>query len=168
MTAVPSKRELNLCLNRLASYRGVVLSCRSLAVMLIVSFLVLAFGSGKTLAPLYIVLTLGLLPPFLSSVISASKRYQNKYGDELSKPLFPLLQRKYNFSELRFLSLNLTYIIILLLLLTWRIHYILFPSTSVFLCYLPVFIIGISLLLRILCTVGYLIYFRLFPLHAIR
>lgn len=165
-----TKKEMNLCLYRIASFRGLQLSCYHIAIMLVMSFTALLFTESKTVSPIYILLVLGLLPSLVESVAKSrqARREQQNNKRENSTVPFPLLIQKYHYSDNRQTALNFTYIIVLLLIAAWRFNYLLFPVSTQWICDLPVYCIAGSLVSRIVISIGYNMYFRFFPIQSMR
>lgn len=158
----PTKKNLSQELNRLAAYRGLMLSYRSLQLLLIAAFLVLALTEQASLSPLYIVLVLALLPLPLESVFrSRAKKRENDAS-------FPLLSQKYRYTPERHAAYRIVCLIGFLMLLAWRLNYVLFPIGTDWVMLLPILLCAGALCLRIGITLFYRIYFRLFPLRALK
>lgn len=161
MSGQPEKK-ITRELNRLASYRGLMLSYRIVQLLLIAIFLFLALTEQPSLSPLYIVLVLALLPLPLESVFRSRNK---KRGSTVS---LPLLHQKYRYTAERHAAYRSSFLIGFLMLLAWRLNYILFPIGNDRIMLLPVLLGTLGLLLRIGVSLFYRIYFRLFPLHSMK
>jgi len=154
---------MNYTFSRVASLCGLRLSYYSTAAMLAISFLALALTEYRTASPLYILLTMAVLPSIMKTLFFSSAHKEKRE----SALAFPLFCKKYNYSTVLSKTMNISYLFLFILLSAWMLSYS--KSTAPFLVRrLPVLITGFSLLIRILGVIGYRLYFHLFPTKAMR
>ena len=152
---------MNYTFSRVAAFCGLRLSYYITAAILATSFLVLILAGYRSATPLYILLVMAVLPSIVEALFSS--RYKEKRENELS---FPLFCKKYRYDRVRFSSMKIAYLLLFVLFAAWHISYTGHTITPAFIPKLPGVLAAASLLLRILATLGYRLYFRLFPLKA--
>lgn len=150
---------MNYTFSRVAAYCGLRLSYYTTALLLSLAFLALVPTPYLSASPLYILLVLALAPSILKAMLFSAKK-------EATPLAFPLFCKKYGYEPAAHKSMNTAYVLLFILLAAWHISYsnstgIPKPVTSI-----PSVLAIASLLTRILCTIGYRLYFRLFPLKA--
>ena len=149
---------------RVASLCGLRLSYYITAALIALTFLVLIPTNYRTVSPLYILLMLAVLPSLMKALFYSKQ--PNKTDEAL--PDYPLFCRKYRYSTVQHKSMNIAYPLVFVLLGAWHISYDSLPDNHALITFIPGLIAGFSLLTRILGTIGYLLYFHLFPLKAMR
>ena len=155
---------MNYTFHRVAAFCSLRLSYYSTIALLALSFLCLALTEYRTASPLYILLTLAVMPGLLKAMFFSGPKKETE-----EKPLaFPLFCKKYQYNLTSYKSMNLAYLLLFVLLAAWQISYSLVEDFPGIVTGLPALISVISLLIRILAFVGYHLYFRLFPLKAMR
>lgn len=156
-------KKMDLLFYRVAAYRGLTISGYVLSALLALSFLCLVFTEYKTPSPLYLLFLYSVLPYLLRTLLEQRASAQKK-----EEPFFPLFCRKYHYSKLRHTAASISYLIAFCLLGAWHLSYVFFPGKPDLVCRLPAFIAAVSLLVRLISTVCYRIYFRKDPLRAMR
>ncbi len=152
---------MNYTFNRVAAFCGLRASYYFTAALLGLSFLFLAPTEFLTASPLYILLTMAVLPSVIKAMFFSSVQKKKKEN----ATAFPLFCKKYHYDFILHKALNIAYLFVFILLTAWILSYS--RSTApVLVCRLPVLISGISLLTRILGFAGYRLYFHLFPIKA--
>ena len=149
---------------RVASLCGLRLSYYITAGLLTLTFLVLVPTNYRTASPLYILLMLAVLPSLMKALFF--DKQTNTKNEVLSD--YPLFCQKYRYNTVQYKSMNIAYPLIFILLAAWHISYFSLPDRQSFIMLIPSLIAGFSLLIRILGTLGYRLYFYLFPLKAMR
>ena len=152
---------MNHTFSRVAAFCGLRFSYYGTAALVAITFLVLVFTGYRSATPLYILLLMAIIPS-LVEVIFFSK-HKEKRENEVS---FPLFCKKYKYNQIKFSSMKIAYVLLFVLLAAWHISFINYTMTSALIPKLPVILAVTALLLRILGTVGYLLYFRLFTFKA--
>ena len=152
---------MNYTFNRVAAFCGLRISYYVTAALLGISFISLAPTEFLTASPLYILLTMAVLPSVTKAMFFSSPQKEKRENDTS----FPLFCKKYKYDFVLYKAMNLSYFLLFVLLAAWMLSYS--QSTSpVLVRRIPVFITGASLLTRILGVIGYRLYFHLFPLKA--
>ena len=155
---------MNYTFSRVAAFCGLRLSYYSTAALLTLIFLLLALTEYRTATPLYILLTMAVLPSIIEAMFFSSHKEKRENLE------FPLFRKKYNYNQIKFSSMKIAYVLLFVLLAAWHISYINYTTndtiTSLFIPKLPSVLAITALLLRILGTLGYRLYFRLFPVKA--
>ena len=152
---------MNPTFSRVAAFCGLRLSYYITAAILALAFFVLALTEYRTATPLYILLIMAVFP----SVTEAIFFSKNKVKRENELP-FPLFCKKYHYNHIKFTSMKTAYLFLFVLFAAWHISYTGRTTTPLFISKLPAILAAVSLLLRILITLGYRLYFHLFPLKA--
>ena len=152
---------MNHTFSRVAAFCGLRMSYYITAALLTPVFVVLALTGYRSATPLYILLAMAVLP----SVIEAIFFQKDKAKRENELP-FPLFCKKYRYNQIKFASMKAAYLILFVLFAAWHISYTGFTGTAALIPKLPAILAAVSLLLRILITLGYRLYFHLFPLKA--
>lgn len=147
---------------RVAAFCGLRLSYYATAALLALVFFVLLFTKYQTATPLYLLVAVLLLPGILKSVVFPDRQ---KRENDVS---FPLFCQKYHYDFLSGRALNLSCLLLYVLFAAWQISYRSAEDFPVFVTHLPVWIAAASLLMRIVFTLGYYLYFCFFPLKAMR
>ena len=166
---------MNYTFQRVAAFCGLRLSYYITAALLALAFLVLAFTNYRTATPLYILLTLAVLPSILRSLLSsginpdtspsAGKKKEEKRENGLA---FPLFCEKYKYNLISYRAMNIAYLLLFLLFAAWHISYGSAETMPFLVTGLPALIATLCLLIRILGVLCYRLYFRFFPLRAMR
>jgi len=151
---------MNYTFSRVAAHCGLRLSYYTTALLIAITFLVLVFTEYKTASPLYILLCLAVLPSLLKAILFSK---ETKRENALT---FPLFCQKYHYNTELYRAMNLSYFLILILLVAWRFSYTLSANSPELIAHLPELIAAVSLLVRLLGVIGYRLYFHLFPLKA--
>ena len=151
---------MNYTFSRVAAHCGLRLSYYITAALLAICFVVLSVTDYRTASPLYILLTLAVLPTLLKSMLFSK---ETKRENDLT---FPLFCQKYHYNTAMYKAMNLSYFLILVLFVAWHFSYILYPGTLKLITCLPSLLAAVSLLTRIIGVIGYRLYFHLFPLKA--
>lgn len=159
-----SAKKMDLLFYHVAAYRGLTLSGYALSALLALSFLCLLLTEYKTPSPLYLLFLYSVLPYLLRTLLEQRNSSRQKRED----CLFPLFCRKYHYSGLRHTAASLSYLIAFFMLGAWHLSYVFHPGKPVFVCRLPACIAAVSLLVRLIATICYRIYFRKNPLRAMR
>lgn len=149
---------------RVAAFCGLRLSYYMTTAMLAIAFFVLALTEYKTASPLYILLTLAVLPSLLKAMFFSNSKKEKRENDLA----FPLFCKKYHYDLVMYKSMNLAYLLLFILFAAWHISYVLAPEAPDLVTLLPSGIAALSLLSRLLGAIGYRLYFHLFPLKAMR
>lgn len=155
---------MNDTFRRVAAFCGLRLSYYSTAALLAVIFFILALTDYRTASPLYILLTLAVMPTILKSMFFSATESQKRENDMA----FPLFCQKYKYDIAMYNSLQLAHILLFVLFAAWHISYSLSDGTPAIVTAIPSLIAAICLLIRIFGTIGYRLYFRFFPLKAMR
>ena len=152
---------MNYTFSRVAAFCGLRLSYYSTAALLALIFLLLVPTEYKTPTPVYILLTMALLPSLTEAMFFSN--HKEKRENDLA---FPLFRKKYKYNPVKFSAMKIAYLLLFVLLAAWHISYSNVTITSTFIPKLPAVLAAASLLLRILGTLGYRLYFQLFPFKA--
>jgi hypothetical protein len=152
---------MNYTFSRVAAFCGLRLSYYSTAALLAIIFFVLAFTGYRTATPLYILLSMAVLPSAIETIFFSGKK--EKTENNLS---FPLFCKKHRYNRNKFTSMKMAYLLLFILLAAWHISHTGHTAAPAFLRILPAALAASALLLRILGTIGYRLYFHLFPLKA--
>ena len=155
---------MNNTFSRVAALCGLRLSYYVTAAMLAIAFLVFALTGYQTASPLYILLTLAVLPSLVKSIFISN---QNKEKNKVPAA-YPLFCKKYHYSAAQYKVMSIAYLFILILLAAWHISYFSATALPAPIPRIPSLIAALSLLTRILGVLGYRLYFHLFPLKAMR
>ncbi|MBQ8040549.1 MAG: hypothetical protein IJ274_11905 [Lachnospiraceae bacterium] len=153
---------MNYTFQRVASHCGLRLSYYITATLLILAFLVLIPTEHRSASPLYILLMLAVLPSLLKSMLFSGKNAQKKENNLA----FPLFCKKFHYDSCQYKAMSLSYFLLFILFAAWHISYAFATNVSGPVTLLPAGTAAISLLSRILGTIGYRLYFHLFPLKA--
>ena len=156
--------ETNRLFRRVASFCGLRVSYYVTETAVALAFFLLILTENRTVSPLYIILSALLLPGLLKAMLYPDTPKTQKRENGTA---FPLFCKKYHYDTRTHTSMNLAYLLLFIMLLAWRISYI-NSSRPEFIINLPVLIGCLSLFLRLAVTIGYQIYFRFFPLKAMR
>ena len=153
---------MNYTFARVASFCGLRLSYYSTAALIFISFLALAATEYRSASPLYILLTMAVLPAITEGLFFSNQKAKKRENDLA----FPLFCKKYHYNEIKFKSMNIAYLLLFILLAAWHISYADDTTTPAFIRTLPAILAVTALLLRVLVTLGYRLYFHFFPLRA--
>ena len=153
---------MNYTFGRVAAHCGLRLSYYITAGMLALAFLGLVLTGYVTPSPLYILLTLAVLPGILKTMLY-SNAPKNKRENDVA---FPLFCKKYHYDFVSYKAMNLAYLLLFILFAAWQFSYSLHTAVPDAIAALPALLAGASLLTRILAVIGYRLYFHLFPLKA--
>lgn len=153
---------MNYTFHRVAAFCGLRLSYYITAALLAISFLGLALTDYRTASPLYILLTLAVMPGLLKAMFFSGKKEEKR-----EKALaFPLFCEKYRYNLISYKSMNLAYLLLFILLAAWQVSYRLVEDFPAIVTSLPILVAAASLISRIFASIGYRLYFQLFPLKA--
>ena len=135
---------MNHTFSRVSAFCGLRLSYYTTAALLAVAFLVLAMSEYRTPSPLYILLTLAVLPSLLKAMLFSSPKAKERESDLA----FPLFCKKYKYEVIQYKSMNAAYLLLFLLLAAWQISYSPAKGAPDPVAFLPSFIAALSLLVR--------------------
>jgi len=155
---------MNDTFRRVAAQCGLRLSYYTTAALLALGFFILVPTAYRSASPLYILLAMALFPSLAEAVFFSSKT-EKKRESALAYPLFC---KKYRYNYTSYRCMNISYPAVFIFLSAWHISYASHTGIPAIIRLLPALLGGISLLTRILGVAGYLIYFRCFPLRAMR
>ncbi len=155
---------MNNTFRKVASLCGLRLSYYTTAALLAIAFLSLIPTMYRTPSPLYILLSLAVLPSVVKALFfSAPKNKKKEYT-----LAYPLFCKKYHYDFITYRSLRISYLLIFVLFAAWHISYVTSPDTPAIIRCLPALLGSVSLLVQIFAIWGYRLYFHFFPLHAMR
>jgi len=154
--------HMNHTFGQVAAHCGLRLSYYITTALLCISFFILVITSYRTPTPLYILLVAAVAPSVIKTLLTGNKKQQKREN----AVAFPLFCKKYKYDAVLYQSMNISYLLLFILFAAWQISYSRSTSLPVLIYRLPVLLAAISLCIRILGTIGYLLYFRLFPLKA--
>lgn len=154
---------MNYTFSRVAAFCGLRFSYYSTAALLAIVFLALALTGYRTATPIYILLTMAVLPSIAETLFYS--KHKEKRENNLS---FPLFSKKYHYSHCKFSAMKTAYLLLFVLFAAWHISYTGHTTVPAFIRIVPTILAATSLLLRILATLGFRLYFRLFPVEAMR
>ena len=152
---------MNYTFSRVAAFCGLRLSYYSTAALLTIIFLLLIPTEYRTPTPLYILLTMAVLPSIIEAMFFYN--YKEKRENDLT---FPLFCKKYHYNQIKFSSMKIAYLLLFVLLAAWHISFINYTMPIAVIPKLPSILAAAALLLRILGTLGYRLYFQVFPFKA--
>lgn len=152
---------MNYTFQRVAAHCGLRLSYYCTAIFLSAVFLVLCFTDYRSASPLYILLTLAVLPSVCKSIFFSG---DNKEKD--SSLEFPLFCQKYHYNSNSYKATNLAYFLLFILFAAWHLSSCINQTLPAFVAMLPILTASSCLIIRILGTIGYRLYFHFFPLKA--
>lgn len=155
---------MNHTIQRVAALCGLRLAYYVTAALLTASFLLLAPTNYRTASPLYILLCLAVLPSLMEAMIFSNTKKRKRENDNS----LPLFCKKYRYNNTKYQSMNLAYLLLFLLLAVWHISYTAAVELPAYVTSLPMLTAVASLLTRFLGMLGYRLYFRFFPLKAMR
>ncbi len=145
---------------QVAAFCGLRLSYYTTAALLAIVFFILLFTDYITATPLYILVAAVLLPGIIKSMFFAdSKKRRNDMA-------FPLFCKKYHYNFLSSRALNISCFLLFILFAAWHISYRFTEEIPFGVTQLPLWMTAASLLLRLVGTLSYYLYFRLFPWKA--
>ena len=154
---------MNYTFSRVSAFCGLRLSYYITAALVAIVFLALVFTEYRTPTPLYILFTMAVLPAITEALFFSSQKKER----ENDLP-FPLFCKKYHYNSIKFSSMKIAYLLLFVLLAAWHISYTGTATVPAIIPVLPSVLAALSLLLRIVITLGYRLYFRLFPFKAMR
>ena len=155
---------MNETFRKVASSCGLRLSYYATAALLAIAFLCLVPTEHLTPSPLYILLCLAALPSVIKAMFFSSGNAKKK-EPALAYPLFC---KKYHYDYIAYRSMSISYILLFVLLAAWHISYLPQTDNPAVLQNLPALLGSAGLLIRIFAVLGYRLYFRFFPLQAMR
>jgi len=155
---------MNNTFRKVASFCGLRLSYYTTAALLAITFLVLIPTAYISASPLYILLSLAILPSAVKAMFFSSEKYKKK---EYALA-YPLFCKKYHYTFITYQSMQISHLLLFVLFAAWHISYASQTDAPAFIQSLPLLLGSSSLLTRIFATVGYWLYFRLFPIRAMR
>ena len=153
---------MNHIFGRVAAHCGLRLSYYITIALLCISFFILVMTSYRTPSPLYILLVAVVAPSVIKSMLTGNHKQQKREN----AVAFPLFCKKYKYDAVLYQSMNISYLLLFILFAAWQVSYSSSINLPVLVCRLPALLVLISFCTRILGTVGYRLYFRLFPLKA--
>lgn len=149
---------------KVASFCGLRFSYYATAAMLTVIFLTLIVTGYISASPLYILLTMAVLPSVIKALFfSPDKKKKKEYA-----LAYPLFCKKYHYNTIAYRSMNISYLLTFVLIAAWHIACVSQIGLPAIVRNLPFLLGGCSLLLRILAVLYYRLYFHFFPLRAMR
>lgn len=151
---------MNYTFSRVAAFCGLRLSYYSTAALLTIIFLLLIPTEYQTPTPVYILFTMALLPSITEAM------FFSNHKEKRENPEFPLFCKKYKYDQIKFSSMKIAYVLLFVLLGAWHISYTNHTIDLVLIPKLPAILAATALLIRILGTLGYRLYFQLFPVEA--
>lgn len=143
---------------------GLRLSYYITAALLAITFLVLIPTLYRTVTPLYILLCLAVLPSITKAMFFSDTKNKKREHDMA----YPLFCKKYRYTFITYQSMKISHLLLFVLFAAWHISYASQTDAPAFIQSLPLLLGSSSLLIRIFATVGYWLYFRLFPIRAMR
>ena len=152
---------MNHTFGRVAAHCGLRLSYYITAALLCIAFFALTLTDYRTPSPLYILLVAAVAPSVLKAML-----FENTKQKRENAVAFPLFCKKYKYDAVLYQSMNLAYFLLFILFAAWQISYSRSEALPPLICRLPVLLAAVSLCIRLLGTIGYRLYFRLFPLKA--
>ena len=155
---------MNDTFRKVASLCGLRLSYYVTAALLTIAFLCLIPTAYRTASPLYILLSLAVLPSVVKAMFFSNKTAKKK-EHALAYPLFC---KKYHYDYFTYQSISVSYLLLFILFAAWHISYLSQADIPALLRNLPLLLGSSSLVIRIFAVLGYRLYFRFFPLHAMR
>ena len=155
---------MNQTFRKVAFSCGLRFSYYTTAVLLLITFLCLIPTSYRTPSPLYILLSLAVLPSVIKAMFFSERNAKKKEH----APAYPLFCKKHHYDNISYRSMSISYLLLFVLFAAWHISYISHTNLPAILRNLPVLLGMVSLLVRIFAALGYLLYFHFFPLHAMR
>jgi len=158
------RTPMNDTFRKVAALCGLRLSYYTTAAFLTIAFLILVPTAYLTASPLYILLSLALLPSVVKALFFSSET-QKKREPAMAYPLFC---KKFHYNFIAYRSMSISYLLLFILLAAWHISYTSHTDIPAIIRTLPALIGSLSLLTRIFGVFGYRIYFRFFPLRAMR
>ena len=164
-----NRKDFNMTNNtyifrQVAAMCGLRISYYIAAALLSLTVIILPLIGYRTATPIYILFTMALLPGLTHAMFFSSEKNEKR---ENGTP-FPLFRKKYKYNPNRHKALNISHLLLFILLAAWRFSYAGTSGLSVYVTELPTGIAIISILSRILITAFYHLYFRFFPLKAMR
>ncbi len=144
--------------NGISAMRGLLISNRFLALVLIVVQLFFIFNGIRLFSPLYIILLDLAFPMIMEGLIK--NRTIQKPEDDL--PL-PLLRKKYHYSGLASKALSFGFLLNVVMLIAWHYNYTSNPPEQEMLRGLPSLILIAYVVVRLFIWAFYLLMFRKFP-----
>jgi hypothetical protein len=118
--------------------------------------------SYRTPSPLYILLVALVAPSIVKALLHGTKKQQKRENTVA----FPLFCKKYKYDAVLYQSMNISYLLLFILFAAWQLSYSHSKNLPALIYRLPALLAAASLCIRILGTVGYRLYFRLFPVKA--
>lgn len=155
---------MNNTFRRVAALCGLRTSYYVTAALLAIAFLALIPTAYRTASPIYILFSLALLPPLMKAMFFSSEKSQKREP----AMAYPLFCKKFHYNYITYQSMSASYLLLFVLLAAWHISYTLVTEVPDFIGRIPMLLGSISLLTRILSVLGYRLYFRFFPLRAMR
>lgn len=153
---------MNYTFQRVAAFCGLRLSYYASIALLAIAFLVLAVTEYRTPSPLYMLLTAAVLPALIRSMFFPVQKEKRENTE------FPLFCKKYHYDSTAHKSMNIAFLLLFFLLAAWHISYHSGNEVPALIAALPALFAVIILLIRILSTIGFRLYFHFFPLKAMR
>ncbi len=153
---------MNYTFGRVAAHCGLRLSYYTTTALLCIIFFILTMTVYRTPSPLYILLVAAVSPSIIKSIFF----YNGKQQKRENALAFPLFCKKYKYDAVLYQSMNISYLLLFVMLAAWQFSYTRSSNLPAFICKLPLLLATISLCIRIMATIGYRLYFRLFPLKA--
>lgn len=158
--------EMHALFRQVAAFCGLRLSYYLTEAIVAILFFMLVLTENRTVSPLYIVLSALVMPSIIKAMLFPEEQKKQKKKKESSSPL-PLFCKKYRYDATMHTSFRIAYLILFIMLLAWRVSYLNSQKPD-WIILLPIWTGGISLILRLGISMGYQIYFRHFPMKAMR
>ena len=155
---------MNNTFRKVASFCGLRVSYYTTAALLAIAFLCLIPTAYLTASPLYILLSLAVLPSVIKAMLFSSDK-NKKREHSLAYPLFC---KKFHYDYVSYRSMSISYLLLFILFGAWHISYASQAEMPALIRNLPLLLGSSSLLIRLLAVSGYWFYFRVFPLRAMR
>ncbi len=144
--------------NAISAMRGLLVSNRFLALLLVCVQLYYVFNHIRLYSALYILLLDLVFPMIMDGMIRGHSAPQNE--DDL--PL-PLLRKKYRYNAVAAKALSFGFLLNIIMLIAWHYNYRTNPPEQDFLQSLPAAILIAYVCVRLLVWIFYLLVFRYAP-----
>ncbi len=150
--------EMTAVTNGISAMRGLLISNRFLALVLVVVQLGFIFSGFRLFSPLYIILLDLAFPMIMEGLIKS--RTEPKTEDDL--PL-PLLRKKYRYSATASKALSFGFLLNVVMLIAWHYNFTANPPEQEMLRGLPSLILIAYVVVRLCIWAFYLLMFKKFP-----
>ena len=156
MNGNTEKEKMDRVVSGVSSLRGLLISNRFLAIILVILQVYFAFNSYRNYTPLYIILLDLLFPLILEGA------FKSRAADEASLP-FPLLRKKYGFTGSKKKALSYGFLLNVVLIFAWRYGYIANEVAFENAESLPVAVMIAYVTVRLVVWIFYYLSFKFFP-----